>query len=108
MNSRRRRYHLQDREMSFCSGRHMCNATTRFPFEAEHVSTMIHRIFEDASSFTMVTMNLRPARPPLHHVGGHSPVYKWSGPKRADGWCLPPMPRTTTKTWRRCARILWS
>jgi glyoxylase-like metal-dependent hydrolase (beta-lactamase superfamily II) len=65
------RYHLQDREMAFCSGRHMCNATTRFPFEAEHVTTMVNRIFEGRVEFHDGDDELAPGVT-LHHVGGHS------------------------------------
>lgn len=65
------RYHLQDREMAFCTGRHMCNATTRFPFEASHVSTMVNRIFEGRVEFHDGDDELAPGIT-LHHVGGHS------------------------------------
>ncbi len=65
------RYHLQDKEMSFCTGRHMCNATTRFPFEASHVSTMVHRIFEGRVEFHDGNAQLAEGIT-LHHVGGHS------------------------------------
>jgi glyoxylase-like metal-dependent hydrolase (beta-lactamase superfamily II) len=65
------KYHLQDREMVFCTGRYMCNATTRFPFEAQHVSTMVHRIFEGRVEFHDGDSELAPGVT-LHHVGGHS------------------------------------
>jgi glyoxylase-like metal-dependent hydrolase (beta-lactamase superfamily II) len=65
------KYHLQDREMQFCTGRHMCNSTTRFPFEAEHVSAMVHRIFEGRVEFHSGDAALAPGIT-LHHVGGHS------------------------------------
>ncbi|MEI9813540.1 MAG: N-acyl homoserine lactonase family protein [Acidobacteriota bacterium] len=65
------RYHLQDREMEFCTGRYMCNATTRFPFEASHVTTMINRIFEGRVEFHDGDSELAPGIT-LHHVGGHS------------------------------------
>lgn len=65
------RYHLQDKEMAFCTGRHMCNATTRFPFESSHVSTMVHRIFEGRVEFHDGDAELAPGIT-LHHIGGHS------------------------------------
>jgi glyoxylase-like metal-dependent hydrolase (beta-lactamase superfamily II) len=81
------RYHLQDREMSFCTGRHMCNATTRFPFEAEHVSTMVHRIFEGRVEFHDGDDELAPGVT-VHHVGGHSLGLQVVRVRTRRGWVL--------------------
>ncbi|HSR71825.1 MAG TPA: MBL fold metallo-hydrolase, partial [Kiloniellales bacterium] len=39
------RYHLQDREMAFCTGRSMCHAALAAPFDAEDVAAMVRRVF---------------------------------------------------------------
>lgn len=81
------RYHLQDREMSFCTGRYMCNATTRFPFEADHVSTMVHRIFEGRVEFHDGDDELAPGVT-VHHVGGHSLGLQVVRVRTRRGWVV--------------------
>ena len=81
------RYHLQDREMAFCTGRHMCNAITRFPFEAEHVSTMVHRIFEGRVAFHDGDDELAPGVT-LHHIGGHSLGLQVVRVRTRRGWVV--------------------
>ena len=81
------RYHLQDREMEFCTGRHMCNATTRFPFEAQHVSTMVHRIFEGRVEFHDGDDELAPGVT-VHRVGGHSLGLQVVRVRTRRGWVV--------------------
>ena len=40
------RYHLQDREMKYCTGRCMCHPVMRFPFEPDDVAGMVQRVFQ--------------------------------------------------------------
>lgn len=65
------RFHVQDAEMEFVTGRAMCNAHARQAFEAEHAAQMIHRIFEDRVAFHDGDAELAPGIT-LHHVGGHT------------------------------------
>src|SRR5215831_16485604 len=39
------RFHVQDREMAFCTGRCMCHTHLRKPFEPEDVAAMVRRLF---------------------------------------------------------------
>src|SRR5882762_8183465 len=39
------RYHVQDREMQFCTGRSMGNSFMRFPFEEDDVVAMVRRVY---------------------------------------------------------------
>jgi glyoxylase-like metal-dependent hydrolase (beta-lactamase superfamily II) len=55
------RFHLQDDEMAYATGRCMCHAHQRAPFECDYVVDMVRKVYEAASSFTMVTMNWRRA-----------------------------------------------
>ena len=55
------RYHLQDCEMAYATGRCMCHAELRKPFEAEDVTAMVRKVFEIASRSTMAMRNSRPA-----------------------------------------------
>lgn len=65
------RYHLQDREMMFATGRHMCNAHMRIPFEEEDVVAMVRRLFSGRVIFHNGDGELAPGLT-LHYVGGHS------------------------------------
>ena len=42
------RFHLQDREMSYATGRCMCNGTLRHPFSVEHVTLMVRHVYQRA------------------------------------------------------------
>lgn len=67
----RARYHLQDREMAYGTGRAMCHAHQRIPFEAEDVVAMVRKVFEDRVVFHDGDEALAPGVT-LHHIGGHS------------------------------------
>lgn len=64
-------YHVQDREMAFCTGRCMCHAPLRHAFEAEDVEAMVRRLFEGRVRFHDGASELAPGLS-LHHVGGHT------------------------------------
>jgi glyoxylase-like metal-dependent hydrolase (beta-lactamase superfamily II) len=65
------RLHLQDREMAFATGRHMCTACIRLPFEADHVVAMVRAVFAERVQFHDGDGEVAPGVT-LHRVGGHS------------------------------------
>ena len=65
------RFHLQDREMSYATGRCMCHGTLRHPFPVEHVTLMVRPVFSDRVSFHAGDGEVAPGVT-LHRVGGHS------------------------------------
>jgi glyoxylase-like metal-dependent hydrolase (beta-lactamase superfamily II) len=65
------RYHLQDEEMAFCTGRAMCHGMMRAPFEASDVQQMVGRVFTDRVVFHDGDAGLAPGLS-LHRVGGHT------------------------------------
>ncbi|WP_159992823.1 N-acyl homoserine lactonase family protein [Roseomonas sp. 18066] len=65
------RYHLQDREMAYCTGRCMCHQVLRVPFEPADVQAMVGRVFDGRAKFHDGSSDLAPGIS-LHHVGGHS------------------------------------
>jgi glyoxylase-like metal-dependent hydrolase (beta-lactamase superfamily II) len=67
----RARYHLQDDEMAFCTGRAMCHPLMRAPFEAADVQAMVGRVFAGRVVFHDGTAELAPGIT-LHKVGGHT------------------------------------
>lgn len=64
-------FHIQDMEMEYVAGRSMCDAGTRAFFEADHVSHMVHRLFDGRVQFHDGEAELAPGIT-LHHVGGHT------------------------------------
>lgn len=65
------RYHLQDREMMYATGRYMCHSHQRIPFEADDVVAMVRRVFDERVVFHNGSEQLAPGLT-VHHVGGHS------------------------------------
>jgi glyoxylase-like metal-dependent hydrolase (beta-lactamase superfamily II) len=65
------RYHVQDDEMAFCTGRSMCHAVMRSPFEARDVQSMVGKLFAGRVVFHNGTSTLAPGIT-LHKVGGHT------------------------------------
>jgi glyoxylase-like metal-dependent hydrolase (beta-lactamase superfamily II) len=67
----RARYHLQDCEMAYATGRCMCHATLRFPFEADDVIAMVRKVFDGRVEFHDGADEIAPGLT-VHKVGGHS------------------------------------
>jgi len=65
------RYHVQDTEMKYCTGRCMCHHTLRNPFEVDDVTAMVERIFADRVVFHDGACEIAPNLT-VHKVGGHS------------------------------------
>jgi len=81
------RYHVQDREMAFCTGRHMGHALGRLPFEPTDVATMVRRIFEGRVQFHDGDDELAPGVT-VHHVGGHSMGLQVVRVRTRRGWVV--------------------
>jgi glyoxylase-like metal-dependent hydrolase (beta-lactamase superfamily II) len=67
----RARYHLQDREMAYATGRCMCHAALRLPFEAEDVVAMVRKVFAGRVAFHDGADEIVPGVT-VHRIGGHS------------------------------------
>ena len=67
----RARYHLQDREMAFATGRCMCHRLMRVPFEADDVVAMVRKVFSGRATFHDGEGEVVPGVT-VHHIGGHS------------------------------------
>ena len=65
------RFHLQDREMSYATGRCMCNGMLRHPFSVEHVTQMVRHVFGERVTFHSGDGEIAPGIT-VHRVGGHS------------------------------------
>lgn len=65
------RFHVQEAEMRFATGPHMCSPTTNKSFAAWHIAGMVHRLFEGRVAFHDGTAEIAPGIT-VHLVGGHS------------------------------------
>jgi glyoxylase-like metal-dependent hydrolase (beta-lactamase superfamily II) len=68
---RRARYHMQDTEMAYCTGRCMCHHALRHPFDLEDVTAMVGKVFDGRVTFHDGTSEVAPNLT-VHKVGGHS------------------------------------
>ena len=65
------RYHLQETEMQFATGPHMCSHAINYPFTVGHVTGMVRKVFDGRVSFIAGDRQLAPGLT-VHLVGGHS------------------------------------
>ena len=65
------RFHLQDTEIAYATGRYMCHETMRIPFEVDDVVAMVKKVFAGRVVFHDGTEQLAPGIT-LHKIGGHS------------------------------------
>jgi glyoxylase-like metal-dependent hydrolase (beta-lactamase superfamily II) len=67
----RARYHMQDTEMAYCTGRCMCHAALRIPFEVEDVIAMLRKVYDGRVTFHDGDQEIAPGIS-VHKLGGHS------------------------------------
>jgi glyoxylase-like metal-dependent hydrolase (beta-lactamase superfamily II) len=65
------RFHIQDREMAFCTGRPMCHATFSHSLREEDVVGMVRRLFAGRLCFHDGDEEIAPGLG-LHFIGGHT------------------------------------
>jgi glyoxylase-like metal-dependent hydrolase (beta-lactamase superfamily II) len=65
------RYHLQDIEMAYATGRCMCHPVLRNPFEVDDVVAMVRKVFAGRVTFHDGAEEVAPGIS-VHRVGGHS------------------------------------
>ena len=83
----RARYHIQDREMAYCTGRCMCHDALRHAFEPEDVAVMVRRVFEGRVAFHDGSSELAPGVS-VHLVGGHTNGLQVVRVRTRRGWVV--------------------
>jgi glyoxylase-like metal-dependent hydrolase (beta-lactamase superfamily II) len=68
----RARFHLQDREMAFATGRYMRSSCTRQAFEVDDVVKMVRAVYAERVVYHDGDVKLAPGVS-LHLAGGHTP-----------------------------------
>ncbi len=64
-------FHIQDREMAYCTGRCMCHKLISASFEVEDVVGMVRRIFAGRVAFHDGEAEIAPGLS-VHFIGGHT------------------------------------
>jgi glyoxylase-like metal-dependent hydrolase (beta-lactamase superfamily II) len=80
-------YHIQDREMAYCTGRCMCHGELRMAFEPGDVAAMVRRLFEGRMRFHDGASELAPGVT-VHHVGGHTDGLQVVRVRTGRGWVV--------------------
>ena len=65
------RYHLQDCEMDFATGRCMCDEKMRIAFEADDVTALVRKVYAGRVTYHDGEDQVAPGVT-VHHIGGHS------------------------------------
>lgn len=65
------RYHVQEDEMAYCTGRCMCHSVLRQAYDSEDVVAMIRRLYEGRVQFHAGDSEVAPGLT-VHRVGGHT------------------------------------
>lgn len=65
-------FHIQDREASYATGRHMCHPRLSAPFDVEDVITLVRRLYQGRVHFVDGDCELFPGVS-VHRVPGHTP-----------------------------------
>ncbi|HEX6997805.1 MAG TPA: N-acyl homoserine lactonase family protein [Gammaproteobacteria bacterium] len=65
------RFHVQDAEMEYVTGRWMCHHAVNHAFEAEDAARMVHRVFAGRVEFHDGTDEIAPGIT-VHRLGGHT------------------------------------
>lgn len=83
----RARFHLQDREMAYATGRHMCHGRLRTPFDIENVTGMVRQVYAGRVVFHDGAAELTPGLS-VHRVGGHSDGLQVVRVRTRRGWVV--------------------
>ncbi len=67
----RARFHVQDKEMLFATGRCMCHQPLRYAFDVDDVVQMVRRVYDGRIAFHDGDEELAPGIS-VHFVGGHT------------------------------------
>ena len=81
------RYHIQDLEMQFCTGRYMTHSHMRFPFAVDDVVEMVRHLYNGRVVFHSGDAEIAPGLS-LHHVGGHSMGLQMVRVRTRRGWVV--------------------
>jgi glyoxylase-like metal-dependent hydrolase (beta-lactamase superfamily II) len=80
-------FHLQESEMRYATGPHMCTHAMNHPFTADHITAMVRNVFEGRVSFYDGAAEIAPGIT-VHHVGGHTMGLQFVRVLTKRGWVV--------------------
>jgi glyoxylase-like metal-dependent hydrolase (beta-lactamase superfamily II) len=83
----RARFHVQDKEMQYATGRCMCLPVLRQAFSVEDVTRMVERVYDGRVVFHDGDEELAPGLS-VHHVGGHTMGLQFVRVATQRGWVV--------------------
>ena len=81
------RYHLQDKEMDFATGRCMCHGLMRHAYEADDVVSLVRCVFDQRVQFHDGAAEIAPGIE-VHHIGGHTKGMQAVRVRTRRGWVV--------------------
>ncbi len=81
------RYHVQDREMAYCTGRCMCHGYLNHSFDVEDVTGMVRKLYDGRMQFHDGDSQIEPGLT-VHRLGGHTQGLQVVRVKTARGWVV--------------------
>lgn len=81
------RFHLQDDEMAFATGRYMCCERFNRAYEIEHVAGMVRLTYQDRVEFHRGDAEIGPGIS-VHRIGGHTAGLQAVRVHTARGWVV--------------------
>lgn len=81
------RFHLQDDEMAFATGRYMCCERFNRAYEVEHVTGMVRLAYQDRIEFHRGDAEIGPGIS-VHRIGGHTAGLQAVRVHTARGWVV--------------------
>ena len=81
------RFHLQEAEMVYATGRHMCHHAFNHAYTPGHICTMVQRAFEGRVAFHDGGAEIAPGVS-VHRIGGHTMGMQCVRVMTARGWVV--------------------
>ncbi|CAN0490860.1 unnamed protein product, partial [Phaeothamnion confervicola] len=83
----RARFHLQDKEMEFATGRCMCHDLLSHGYEADDVVNLVRCVFDRRVHYHDGAAEIAPGVE-VHHIGGHTKGLQAVRVRTARGWVV--------------------
>ncbi len=80
-------FHLQEKEMYYATGRHMCHAPMGHAYTADHVCGLVKRVFEGRVAYHDGSREIAPGIS-VHLIGGHTMGVQCVRVRTQRGWLV--------------------
>ena len=81
------RFHVQELELAYSTGPFMCSDTFSHAYSADHVCTLVRRLFEGRVAFHSGEAEIAPGVS-VHHIGGHTMGMQSVRVRTRRGWVV--------------------